>query len=438
MIDECVRSSHAESAGLRGRRLAFFSASTGEIFAGDSAILADVIEAAYFAGAEVICWSPAGAALRRELGARKIAIQHRDWPPEPDRTPAGPTPAPPVEAPAGKPSPVSRLWRGITPRSVRLLAGFLSETRRFRKELETVQPELCIFNLTGAEGTAVAGGMWSRERCWSILHVSTPATKGLLARAIQWGMETVTLWSCAMVVHVSAAVRDEWSRRCFYPQARTRVIYNGVTEPGGPDPARGPEVLRAELGIGPDDFVFCVPARLAAMKGHSYLLDAIALDPEKFRHAKVLLCGDGDLMDEIRERTRKPPFCGIVQMLGFRTDILDVMRASDCVALPSIAAENFSVAALQAMMLARPVIATAIGGMAEAVLDEKTGIVAPPRSAEALAKAMIRLMSDRDGSRRLGNYAREYALKNFTRQQMMTQYEEFISRYLGRQLRTSD
>src|SRR5689334_14776531 len=115
MIHECVSSAHAESADLRGHRIGFFSGSSGEIFAGDSVILADAIEAVYHAGADVTCWAPAGAAIRRALHERRIGIDIRDWP----RVKQAAVSVHQSSTTPGKAALTSRLWRRFAPRSVR-------------------------------------------------------------------------------------------------------------------------------------------------------------------------------------------------------------------------------------------------------------------------------------------------------------------------------
>ena len=127
-----------------------------------------------------------------------------------------------------------------------------------------------------------------------------------------------------------------------------------------------------------------------------------------------------------------PPLAGIVQALGFRKDVHDVMRMSDCLVLSSVTSENLSLSALEAMMLAKPVISTRIGGMAEAVLHEETGLLVPKRSAEALRDAMVRMIRNPEWARQLGQRGRENAVQQFTRTQMVAKYVAAFASVTGR------
>jgi glycosyltransferase involved in cell wall biosynthesis len=224
------------------------------------------------------------------------------------------------------------------------------------------------------------------------------------------------------VIHVSSAVRDEWCRRCFFPQSRTQVIYNGI-----PEHPVEPTVGRAAFGLADSDFVFCMAARLAEMKGHRYLLDAVRLSPQDFQGCQVLLCGTGPLLEKIQEECRHRPLAGIVRVLGMRRDVLDIMRVSDCVVLASISSENLSLSAIEGLMLGKPVITTSIGGMAEAVHHEATGLLVPPRSAAALRDAMVRMMRDRTWTRQLGIQGRQDALQRFTIGRAIAEYVHLLS-----------
>jgi glycosyltransferase involved in cell wall biosynthesis len=226
----------------------------------------------------------------------------------------------------------------------------------------------------------------------------------------------LALWSCSTAIHVSFKMREEWSRRCFFPRSRTRVIHNGVREH-----SLAAATPRASLGAADSDFIFCLAAGLSAGKGHDYLLDAIRLSPQDFQGSKVFFCGSGPMFEELQSQCRTPPLSDTVGILGFRTDVLDIMAASDCIVLPSLS-ENLSRVVLEGMMLGKPVIATDVGGLSEAVINEENGLLVPPRSPTALRDAMVRVMRDREWARQLGRRARQDALQRFTHQRMIAEY----------------
>src|ERR1035438_7802572 len=170
---------------LEGLRIGFFTSVNG--FGGSEVILADVIEGAWRAGAEIVCWTPPGVPLRQILAGRGVQLQFRDWPPGPAPAEPGST-APSLPSAARQPAPLptsaaGKLWRKAVPASVRRLLGFWQEARRFRREIETVNPDLIMINADGSEASAIAGGLWNRHRTLALYNLSvSPVEGGLLDR----------------------------------------------------------------------------------------------------------------------------------------------------------------------------------------------------------------------------------------------------------------
>jgi glycosyltransferase involved in cell wall biosynthesis len=182
---------------------------------------------------------------------------------------------------------------------------------------------------------------------------------------------------------------------CRYPQRRTRVILNGVP---GPTAAINVPAKRWKLGVPADAFLFCVPARLSWEKGHSSLLKALAENPDDLSGSQVLICGDGPEEAELRAQCDRLGLNGIVRFLGWRDDIREIMQASDCVLLPSLL-EAFSLAAADAAMEGKPVIASKVGGLPEVIVDGQTGILVPPNSPGEWRAAMLKVMATGNGPR---------------------------------------
>jgi glycosyltransferase involved in cell wall biosynthesis len=90
-----------------------------------------------------------------------------------------------------------------------------------------------------------------------------------------------------------------------------------------------------------------------------------------------------------------------VRFLGRRDDVADLLAACDVFVLPS-RREGLGVAALEAMALARPVVASRVGGLAEAVEDGRTGLLVGPGDTAALAAALARLLREPELRARLG------------------------------------
>lgn len=190
------------------------------------------------------------------------------------------------------------------------------------------------------------------------------------------------------VVSNSAYYRDLYARLGF-DVSKVLVVPSAV-EPGRPT---GRDV-RAELGIGPDEVVVTVLARLVERKGHEDLLRAA-------QGVRLLFVGDGPMRRRLEGR-------GAV-LAGARRDVPDVLAASDVVCLPSRFGEGCPNALLEAMAAGKPVIATRSGGTPEVVEDGGTGLLVPPGDIAALREAVRRLAGDASLRRRMGDAGRARA-----------------------------
>jgi len=108
--------------------------------------------------------------------------------------------------------------------------------------------------------------------------------------------------------------------------------------------------------------------------------------------------------------------------LGFRSDVADVLRAADVVVLPSLS-EGLPLAVLEAMACAKPVVATPVGGIPDAVVDGQTGWHVPQNDPERLAAAVLRVLTDREAALLMGVLARQRVETVFSVKRMVAQVE---------------
>jgi len=121
-----------------------------------------------------------------------------------------------------------------------------------------------------------------------------------------------------------------------------------------------------------------------------------------------VLAGGGSELERVRVSAGSD---GVVQVLGARTDAPDLMGAADAVCLASDA-EGVPMAILEAMALGRPVVATDVGGVSEAVESGVTGLLVPPNRPAQLAAAFEQLVFDPELRERLGAAGRQWATRN--------------------------
>jgi glycosyltransferase involved in cell wall biosynthesis len=216
---------------------------------------------------------------------------------------------------------------------------------------------------------------------------------------------------------VAAEIRE----KLRLPADRVHVIHNGVdTTLFSPDAGRRWK-LRRELDLPDDALAFLCPARLHPQKNHAGLLRAFraAKLPPKCR---LLLAGNGNEraslealaaeLDLLESKARvDAPF---VQFLGHRDDMADLYRAADAMILPSFK-EGFSNAVVEGMASGLPVVATDVGGNAEALGDEgEFGVVAKTFETAELAAAIELVAADRERRERMGAGSRERAARLFS------------------------
>jgi glycosyltransferase involved in cell wall biosynthesis len=206
------------------------------------------------------------------------------------------------------------------------------------------------------------------------------------------------------------------------------VVVPSAIDPARILPARGRHATRADLGAAADQFVLLALAALVPRKGIDVLLEALHhLDA---RHTDVVawIAGDGPQRAELEARARD---LGVrVAFLGRRDDPGDLLAACDALVLPA-RREGLGVSALEAMAAGRPVVASRVGGLAEAVVHERTGLLIPPEDARALAEAIVRLASDRALAERLGAAGPARVAEGFLPEQMVSAYEEVYAGVLA-------
>ncbi len=202
------------------------------------------------------------------------------------------------------------------------------------------------------------------------------------------------------------------------------LIHNGVDIPAPPG-AAARQRLRETLGIPADTMVFTVVANLIAYKGYHELLHALALSkgdlPEPWR--LVAVGRDDGIGSALRQTAETLGLAANVIWLGERNDVAALLGASDIFVLPSHQ-EGFSNALLEAMASSLPVVATAVGGNIDAVMDGESGLLTAPRDTGRLASAILHLARDQALRQRLGEAARRRVDQEFTMAACVAKYEK--------------
>jgi glycosyltransferase involved in cell wall biosynthesis len=181
--------------------------------------------------------------------------------------------------------------------------------------------------------------------------------------------------------------------------------------------------LRQELGIPEGMALVGIVARLTAIKNHRLFLDAARLIVQAGREAMFLVVGDGELRAELEAYVAELGLAGRVIFTRWRRDLPRIYADLDVVALSSLN-EGTPVSLIEAMAAAKPVVATRVGGVADVVLDKKSGYLVQSENAEGLARGILDLLRAPDRAREMGlagraavhpKYASETLLANMER-----------------------
>ncbi len=217
----------------------------------------------------------------------------------------------------------------------------------------------------------------------------------------------MVLWAASHYSHrliaVSNAVRSKLEQQAKIPQSRIETIYNGIDVEKFVI-RRNKEELRRQFGWNADQKIIIMVAVLRRGKGHEVLFDAISQIKSAIPSAFIKLIGDGELNTTLRQQAAQ--FGETIEFLGERTDVADLLNASDVLVLPSWS-EALPTVLIEAGAASLPVVATNVGGTAEIVNDEDTGYIVPPGDSQLLAKRLIDVLSDGEKAREMGQRARE-------------------------------
>jgi glycosyltransferase involved in cell wall biosynthesis len=213
-------------------------------------------------------------------------------------------------------------------------------------------------------------------------------------------------------IFVSREVESFYRTRLAIPEGRGHVVHNGVDL----EPLRRPvdrAAARAHLGLPADARVAGVVGRLDARKGHRYFLEAMASVVARAPGSLGLIVGDGKEREEILARRDALGLGEAVRVVGYWPDLAEALAALDVFVLPSVM-EGHPLAILEAMAAGKPVVATAVGGNAEAVESERTGLLVPPQAPGPLADAILALLLDEERASRLGEAGRRSLESRFS------------------------
>jgi glycosyltransferase involved in cell wall biosynthesis len=251
---------------------------------------------------------------------------------------------------------------------------------------------------------------------------------GLLRRRLYVLAERLTSPLTDRILAVSAAIARDLVHRYRIGAGKVVTIQNGIDAEAF-RPRRSRSAVLTELGLNARDRLIGIAARMTLQKGHHDLLHALRLLLPRFPRLRCLLIGDGPLKPRLEQQAAALGVSARCLFTGVRPDVADLVDVVEAVVLPS-RSEGLPFALLEAMALAKPVVATEVGGNPEVVEHGSTGLLVPPQDPEALAEAIAFLLDRPDAAAGMGERGRARVRERFTLDRMLRALEDVYASLL--------
>jgi glycogen(starch) synthase len=199
---------------------------------------------------------------------------------------------------------------------------------------------------------------------------------------------------------------------------RSSVIYNGLDVPS---------LSPAPLPWAPPHLLFV--GRIASVKGIDLALDALAQIADRYPHVRLTIAGDGTERMALEEQAAELGLAEVVDFVGWvaPSAVPELLNTATMVLMPS-RTEAMPLVALQAGMMARPVVGTEVGGFPEVVVHGETGLLVRPEDSKALAETIALLLDRPDLASRMGSAARRRALDLFGWERFIDSFDALYQR----------
>jgi glycosyltransferase involved in cell wall biosynthesis len=242
---------------------------------------------------------------------------------------------------------------------------------------------------------------------------------------------------CDGVVGVSPRVSAALASHFHLDPRRVQTIENGVDLALYGDSRRARAEVRRRLGLGPDEVVIGHVANFRRNKNHLFLVRGFREAFRDRKDVKLLLVGQGFAGDvensepEVTAYIREQGLEDSVKMLGYRSDVPDLLRAMDVFCLVSYK-EGLPLSVIEAMACGLPVVATNIESVRDVIHPGVTGTLVEPDDTPALARSLQRLASDSAGRAEMGSEARAVARERYALTRCVAETSKTLTAVAGR------
>lgn len=286
--------------------------------------------------------------------------------------------------------------------------------------IDQVQPDIVHTHLLRAD---LFAGLAARLSGVKTI-VTTAHANGAFRRERKRFTDPILDSTCARLsthfIAVSQATKDDWCERLGIDASRITVIHTGVETAPKFDHA-AVDGFREACGAGDELPLVLTVARLSYEKGIDTLLETALLLKARGTRFRWVVVGEGRDRPEIEAVINEHDLADCVRLAGFVPDVWPAMAAADVVCIPS-KSEAFPVVMLEAMALGRPIVATRVGGVPEAITHNVDGLLVDPNEPDELACAVRSLLTSPGDAALLGVRARATVCKRFDAANVAEQY----------------
>ena len=292
---------------------------------------------------------------------------------------------------------------------------------RLARQIDAFEPDIVVCTNTWSL-LNVSLARPAARRTFRLAEVFHTTTLRTLKQRWQMKMHHPLFARSDLLVYVCNTQREYWRARGLRAKADT-VVYNGI-DAGRYTDVWSPEqklALRRSLGFSADDFVVGLCAVFRPEKAHGDLLKAIAALRAQGIPAVALFVGDGPERPHIENEVRRLGLAQHVHITGMIEDVRPYLAIADVMTLVSHAIETFSLAALEAMAMGKPMVMTRVGGAEELVRDGHNGLLFATGNIEALTQHLSMLANTATRSA-FGAAAQAIVRDRFTTQHMTEEF----------------
>lgn len=232
-----------------------------------------------------------------------------------------------------------------------------------------------------------------------------------------------------VIITISQALKQDLIKRPGIKpkEDKVKVIYDGIDLE---ETSKYSQIVNRKIeniAVNNDCALVGIIANFDRVKGHRILLKAIPKIVKELENVKFLFAGEGEERNHSEQMAKKLNVEDNVIFMGICQNILGVVKLCDLIVLPSLT-EGLSLAILEAMALAKPVVATSVGGIPEVVENGKTGLLVPSQNPKKLAEAILYLLKNKELALEMGRKGRMRVQEFFSLKNMVEETERV---YLG-------